>query len=74
MAARHTHNPWHPCAVRRALLPGAQWAQSLVKPELWHSASKMTAALKDLCLVNCAGDAATALMVIHKHLGDIAVG
>lgn len=33
----------------------------------------MTAAFKDLCLVNCAADATTALMAIHKHLGDIAV-
>ena len=33
----------------------------------------MTAALKDLCLVTCASDAVTALMAIHKELGDIAV-
>ena len=53
--------------------PPVQWAQGLAKVELFHSASKLAAALKDLCLTRCASDAATALVAIHKPLGDIAV-
>ncbi|KAI8463993.1 MAG: hypothetical protein J3K34DRAFT_129482 [Monoraphidium minutum] len=49
-----------------------QWAQNLLKPDLWHSPSKMTAALEELCLTTCARDAVAGLMAIHKQLGDLA--
>ena len=48
--------------------------EGLIKADLLHSPSKLTTAFRDVCLVTCAPDAANALAVIHKQLGDIAVG
>lgn len=56
------------------MYPLLQWTQALVQPSILHSASKMTDALKDLCLTTCASDAATALVGIHKQLAEIGVG
>jgi hypothetical protein len=50
-----------------------QWTEALIKTDLLHSPSKLTAALKDLCLVTCASDAVPAVVAIHKQLGDLAV-
>ena len=53
--------------------PGSQWAHALVKPTMLHSYTNLTTALKELCLTKCAGDASTALISVHKQLGDLAV-
>jgi hypothetical protein len=51
-----------------------QWTKALITPAVLQSAAAMTAALKDLCLTTCAGDAATALVAIHKQLDELTVG